>query len=609
MLRFRLANNASLGSGMEVFRGRTISGGKGYGRIVFVDKLNSGHADNLPSPSILVSDKEEQYSNFKSAQKRVADDFDALILKMKSSGQKDMSDVFEAQRLLVCDVTFSDLVREAILQDGLDSVSAVKRACEEIVSSFEATGDEVLIAKSEDIRDVCKLICEKLDGNNCASGTGAADFADMTGGADSSIYNADNNSLIVIATKEILLSDFMKLEHSRICGVVMAHGSAYSHLAVLLKALGIPAICGVNIDFSCDGQMALVDGDAGTITIGCREDIEKEMGDCNCCGDEHVWSADLEKGAGQANLGKRTVTTDSRLRIACNISMPSEVAGVIEAGVYKIGLFRSEFIFLAADKMPSEDEQFEAYKEVASKMGGKEVVIRTADFGADKMPDYFSDFVRESKFDCMLEGSRGNDCAKGTAKDLRGIRLSLKYPEVFRTQLRAIYRASAFGNISIMFPMVTSVGEFEEGKRICDETAAQLKSEGVDISGCVKIGVMVETPEAVSVVDELCAIADFISIGTNDLTHLILGCDRESGEMLPNVDKALLHPAVMQAIRKVADAARRAGKSVSICGEIAAEPALYGEFADMGIDELSMNLPSVRNNSCLDGKRIEMNTI
>ena len=337
-----------------------------------------------------------------------------------------------------------------------------------------------------------------------------------------------------------------------------------------LKTMGIPAICGLGdaLKQELNGRMAYIDGETGKVAIE-PDDITLT-----------AFQAKLEKQEEMKTLmetmkGQEDVTLDGRkMMVYCNIGSPEDVAAVLSNDGQGIGLFRFEFLYLAADDYPTEEEQFQAYKEVAAAMGGKRVVIRTLDIGADKQVGYFALQKEENP-----------------ALGVRAIRICLNRPEVFRTQLRALYRASAYGKIAIMFPMITSVWEVKECKRAYQKVMAELDKEGVPYRKDTEIGIMIETPASIFVAEELAKEVDFFSVGTNDLTQYTLACDRQANDLGKFFDPH--HPAVLRALKIAADAAHKAGIWIGICGELGADLSLLETFLAIGIDELSVSPSSV----------------
>ena len=360
-------------------------------------------------------------------------------------------------------------------------------------------------------------------------------------------------------------SETVQMDKSKILSFVSVKGSVNSHTAILARTMGIPALIGADIplDESIDGRLGIVDGINGCIYVDPDEETLKTM---TAQRDKELEKKELLKTL----KGKEDVTVDGRkIKLYANIGNIKDLANVLDNDAAGIGLFRSEFIYLEREDYPTEDEQFKIYRTVAENMAGKPVIIRTLDIGADKQCDYFN-----------------LDREDNPAMGLRAIRICLTRPDIFKTQLRALYRASAFGNISIMYPMITSTSEVTKIKEIEEQVKAELKADGIDI-GNPKTGIMIETPAAVMVSDELARMVDFFSIGTNDLTQYTLAIDRQNTKLDDFYDSH--HPAVLKMIKMVVDNAHKAGIWAGICGELGADTSLTEQFIAMGVDELSVS--------------------
>ena len=374
----------------------------------------------------------------------------------------------------------------------------------------------------------------------------------------------------IVAADDLAPSETVQLDKSLILGFITSAGSANSHTAILARTMGIPAIisAGDALQPEMEGKYAIIDGQTGEAVI---EPDEAER--------ERLLKKQAKEKALKELLdqlkGKPNVTKDGRnVMVYCNIGSPADIDAVLQNDGGGIGLFRSEFLYLQGSDYPTEDEQFEAYKTVAERMGGRRVIIRTLDIGADKQADYFH-----------------LDKEENPAMGLRAIRICLTRPEVFRTQLRALYRASAYGKIAIMFPMITSVWEVQEIKRICRNIRAELAEEGVPMADRVELGIMIETPAAVMMSAELAREVDFFSVGTNDLTQYTLAVDRQGVGLDRFFDAH--HPAVLRMLRMAAENAHKAGIWIGICGELGADEELIETFLSMGIDELSVSPSAV----------------
>ena len=405
-------------------------------------------------------------------------------------------------------------------------------------------------ARAADIKDITQRLLNNLMGV-------------VEGGIDSDVP-------VILCADDLAPSETLQLDKSKILGFALQGGSGTSHTAILARTMGIPAICGLGdaLTDEYNGRSGWIDAETGQIVLDPDEITLKglEM--------KAKKQAEL-KELMQTMIGQEDVTLDGKkIKLYCNIGSPEDVAAVKTNDGRGIGLFRSEFLYLAADDYPTEDAQFEAYKAVAEAMEGKRVIIRTLDIGADKQVDYFHMQKEENP-----------------ALGVRAIRICLNRPEVFRTQLRALYRASAYGKVAIMFPMITSVWEVKECKRACTAVMKELDAEGIPYNPDTELGIMIETPASVFMARDLAKEVDFFSVGTNDLTQYTLACDRQANDLGKFFDPH--HPAVLRALKQAADAAHAEGIWIGICGELGADTELLPTFLAIGIDELSVSPAAV----------------
>ena len=492
-----------------------------------------------------VSDVEAEWQRFLSAQAKAIEQLGELAEKARTEAGDEAALLFETHQLMAEDLDYVEAIEEAI-KGGLNAEAVVSDVRGQFAEMFAAMDDAYMQARATDVKDVSDRIIGIL--------TGA-----VQGGIDS-------DAPVILAADDLAPSETIQLDKSKILGFVTSGGSSTSHTAILARTMGIPAVVGVGDALKDEyaGREAIIDGGTGAIAVD---------------PDENTRAALLKKRDEQAKRramlselkGKENVTKDGwRVRIYCNIGNPEDVHTVQENDGGGIGLFRSEFLYLGCDDYPSEDYQFEAYKKVLSDMDGKEVVIRTLDIGADKQIGYFHLPHEENP-------AMGN----------RALRVCLSRPEIFKTQLRALYRASAYGKLCIMFPMVTSVWEVREAKKLCEQVKAELTAEGVPYSESVQVGIMIETPAAAIMSDRLAKEVDFFSCGTNDLTQYTLACDRQNNDLGRFFDPH--HPAVLRLLKIVADNAHKNGIWVGICGELGADLDLTETFLAIGIDELSVS--------------------
>lgn len=529
---------------MEQIFGKGVSKGVAAGPISFYRR---------PSGEILrrsVTDTAAELVRFHDACETAKEQLGVLHDKALTEAGEDAAMLFEAHQMMLDDLDFVESIEGLIENDRLNAEAAVSDTGAQFAEMFAAMDDSYMQARAADIRDISTRV-----------------IGILTGEGESGIVS---DVPCIVAADDLAPSETVQLDKSLILGFITAGGSANSHTAILARTMGIPAIIGAGdaLQTEMEGKYAIVDGQTGEMVIE-PDDAERERL--------------LKKQAQEKALkelldqlkGKPNVTKDGRnVMVYCNIGSPADIDAVLQNDGGGIGLFRSEFLYLQGSDYPTEDEQFEAYKTVAERMGGRRVIIRTLDIGADKQADYFH-----------------LDKEENPAMGLRAIRICLTRPEVFRTQLRALYRASAYGKIAIMFPMITSVWEVQEIKRICRNIRAELAEEGVPMADKVELGIMIETPAAVMMSVELAREVDFFSVGTNDLTQYTLAVDRQGVGLDRFFDAH--HPAVLRMIRMAAENAHKAGIWIGICGELGADAELTETFLSMGIDELSVSPSAV----------------
>lgn len=529
---------------MEQIFGKGVSKGVAAGPISFYRRPSG----EIPRRS--VTDTAAELARFHDACETAKEQLGALHDKALTEAGEDAAMLFEAHQMMLDDLDFVESIEGLIENDRLNAEAAVSDTGAQFAEMFAAMDDSYMQARAADIRDISTRVVGIL-----------------TGEGESGIVS---DVPCIVAADDLAPSETVQLDKSLILGFITAGGSANSHTAILARTMGIPAIIGAGdaLQAEMEGKYAIIDGQTGETVIE-PDDAERERL--------------LKKQAKEKALkelldqlkGKPNMTKDGRnVMVYCNIGSPADIDAVLQNDGGGIGLFRSEFLYLQGSDYPTEDEQFEAYKTVAERMGGRRVIIRTLDIGADKQADYFH-----------------LDKEENPAMGLRAIRICLTRPEVFRTQLRALYRASAYGKIAIMFPMITSVWEVQEIKRICRNIRAELAEEGVPMADKVELGIMIETPAAVMMSAELAREVDFFSVGTNDLTQYTLAVDRQGVGLDRFFDAH--HPAVLRMIRMAAENAHRAGIWIGICGELGADAELTETFLSMGIDELSVSPSAV----------------
>lgn len=529
---------------MEQIFGKGVSKGVAAGPISFYRRASG------VIPRHEVSDTAAELERFRAARETAKEQLAKLYDKALAEAGEDAAMLFEAHQMMLDDLDFVESIEGMIENDRVNAEAAVSDTGVQFAEMFAAMDDSYMQARAADIRDIAARVVGIL-----------------TGEGESGIVS---DVPCIVAADDLAPSETVQLDKSLILGFITSAGSANSHTAILARTMGIPAIisAGDALQPEMEGKYAIIDGQTGEAVIE-PDDAERERL--------------LKKQAKEKALkelldqlkGKPNVTKDGRnMMVYCNIGSPADIDAVLQNDGGGIGLFRSEFLYLQGSDYPTEDEQFEAYKTVAERMGGRRVIIRTLDIGADKQADYFH-----------------LDKEENPAMGLRAIRICLTRPEVFRTQLRALYRASAYGKIAIMFPMITSVWEVQEIKRICRNIRAELAEEGVPMADKVELGIMIETPAAVMMSAELAREVDFFSVGTNDLTQYTLAVDRQGVGLDRFFDAH--HPAVLRMLRMAAENAHKAGIWIGICGELGADAELIETFLSMGIDELSVSPSAV----------------
>lgn len=529
---------------MITIQGKGVSKGIAKGPLYFFQR-----SDTTVTLKV-VSDIEAEKARLAVAQEQSIRQLNALAEKCQEDAGEEMAALFETHAMFVEDEDFVECITSLIDEESCNAEHAVEQAGIQFAAMFAAMDDAYMQARAADIKDVAKRILNNLLGV-------------VDGGIHSDVP-------VILAADDLAPSETLQLDKSKILGFVTMGGSGNSHTAILARTMGIPAICGAGeaLAEGYNGRVGYIDGETGQLIIdpdamtqaALKEKYEKQQ---------------ETKKLLETMKGQEDITLDGKkMLLYCNIGSPEDVAAVLANDGQGIGLFRSEFLYLSASDYPTEDEQFEAYRSVADAMNGKRVVIRTLDIGADKQVDYFD--MKEEE---------------NPALGVRAIRICLNRPEVFRTQLRALYRASVYGKIAIMFPMITSVWEVKECKRACMSVMKELEAEGIPYDKDTELGIMIETLSSVFVAEELAKLVDFFSVGTNDLTQYTLACDRQANDLGKFYDPH--HPALLRAIKMAADAAHKAGIWIGICGELGADISMLPTFLAMGIDELSVSPSAV----------------
>ena len=522
---------------MECVQGKAIVGGTAIGTVCL-----HGQAP-VDVKRSRVEDTERENERYKKARAQAAEELQQLYEKALQEVGEINAQIFEVHRMMLEDEDYNNSVTNMIMEQNVNAEYAVAMTSDNFSRMFEDMEDEYFKARSVDIRDISERILMHL-----------------TGTAKENKLQGDK---VILLAEELTPSETIQMDKDAILAFVTHVGSANSHTAILARSMNIPAITEISINRDWDGKTAAVDGATGMLYIDPEEEILQKMRDQMKKEEERKLLLDAWKG-------KETVTSGGRrVELYANIGNESDVASVLANDAEGVGLFRTEFLYLERTEFPTEQEQFQTYKYVAENLAGKKLVIRTLDIGADKQADYFE-----------LEKE------ENPAMGMRAIRICLTRKDIFKTQLRAILRASAFGNISVMFPMIASLWEVQEAKKLLEEAKGELSAEGIAYKD-VEIGIMIETPAAVMISRELAKEVDFFSIGTNDLTQYTLAIDRQNQKLDAFYDAH--HPAVLAMLQMVIENAHAEKKWVGICGELAADEKLTGKLVEMGVDELSVS--------------------
>lgn len=521
--------------------------GKGVYGAVAVGKISVFKKSDVSVTRTHVDDTAAEKARVTAAKEAAAAQLKEIYEKALKEVGETNAQIFEIHLMMLEDEDYNESIENIIDTQSVNAEYAVALTSDNFAEMFSSMEDAYMQARAADVRDISNRIIANLMGT-CTD-------------------NESSAGKTIVCAEDLAPSETVSLDKDKVLAFVTAHGSSNSHTAILARNMNIPAVIGVGEAFLSEikpDETAIVDGYTGEIIVGPdHETIEKYT---------RRQAADEEKKRLLQELkGKENVTLDGRkINIYANISGIDNIGAVLLNDAGGIGLFRSEFLYLENSDFPTEDQQFHAYKRVLESMAGKKVIIRTLDIGADKQVDYF-----------------GLKKEENPALGYRAIRICLTRPGIFRTQLRALYRASVYGNLGIMFPMITSVKEVEQIKSICEDVKKELSSEGIEYSDKVELGIMIETPAAAIISDRLAPMVDFFSVGTNDLTQYTLACDRQNPDIEDFIDTH--HEAILRLIEMSAENAHRHGAWIGICGELAADTALTETFLRMGIDELSVS--------------------
>ncbi len=522
---------------MEQYNGKSIFKGTAIGRVLFYSK------NQQQVKRTKIEDAEAEIARYEAAKATAIEQLGALHDKALAEVGEANAMIFEVHAMMLEDDDYNDSVYNIIRNDGVNAEFAVATTGDNFSVMFAEMDDEYFKARAADVKDISERVIGVLMGR-----TTDGDLGDEP---------------VIVVAEDLAPSETVQMDKSKLLAFVTRLGSSNSHTAILARTMNIPALIGIDIKEEWNGKMAIVDGKTGTFYVDPDvATLEKFLAEKKKEEEARELLSQLK--------GQPDETVDGRhIHLYANIGSVADVANVLANDAAGIGLFRSEFLYLEKDHYPTEEEQFQVYKTVAQNMAGKKVVIRTLDIGADKQVDYFN-----------------MEHEDNPAMGYRAIRICLDRVEIFKTQLRALYRASAFGTISIMFPMIISVKEVQQIKKICAEVRDELDAGNVEY-GDVELGIMIETPAAVMISDLLAKEVDFFSIGTNDLTQYTLAIDRQNPKLDNIYDSH--HPAILRMIQMVIDNGHKENCWVGICGELGADTSLTEQFVKMGIDELSVS--------------------
>ena len=525
---------------MITITGKSVFGGVSIGKLSFYKRnqkvIKRTHVDDV----------EAECTRFQEAKTTAVDQLKGLYDKALEDVGEANAMIFEIHQMMLEDLDYIESIENIIRTQEVNAEFAVATTADNFAQMFASMDDAYMQGRAADVKDVSERVLDIL----CGVGESMA----------------QTDEPCIIAADDLAPSETVQLDKSKVLGFATMYGSSNSHTAILARTMNIPAVIGLGEELAAqyDGRMAVIDGFTGMLYIDPDEETLDKM--------QEKRAKDLEQKALLEQLkGKENITkSGQKMKVYANIGNVSDVGAVLKNDAGGIGLFRSEFLYLENATFRTEEQQFAVYKQVAENMAGKKVIIRTLDIGADKQVDYF-----------------GLDKEENPALGYRAIRICLTRTEIFKTQLRALYRAAMFGNISIMFPMIISVDEIYRIKEIIAEVQSELKSEGIPFKENVETGVMIETPASVMISRDLAKEVDFFSVGTNDLTQYTLAIDRQNSKLDAFYDPH--HPAVLAMIKMAAENAHAEGKWIGICGELGADLELTEEFLKMGLDELSVS--------------------
>ena len=525
----------------------TVFSGKGVYSAIALGKIAIFKKQDTTIKRFHVEDSESEIARVEAAKNAACEQLQTIYEKALKEVGETNAQIFEIHMMMLEDDDYNESIKNIIETQKVNAEYAVAVTADNFAEMFSSMDDAYMQARAADVKDISNRI-----------------IANLTGTLSS---QTDSDESMIICADDLAPSETVSLDKNKVLAFVTAHGSSNSHTAILARNMNIPAVIGVGDEFLTqieDGDEAIVDGFTGEVFVNPDDETREKL--------LSKQKADEEKKRLLQELkGKENITLDGRkINIYANIGSADNIVAVLLNDAGGIGLFRSEFLYLENEDFPAEEQQFLAYKRVLESMASKKVIIRTLDIGADKKVDYFQLKQEENP-----------------ALGYRAIRICLTRPDIFRVQLRALFRASVYGNLGIMFPMITSVSEVKQILEICDEVKAELTEQGIKYSDSTELGIMIETPAAAIISDKLAPLVDFFSIGTNDLTQYTLACDRQNPDIEQFCDTH--HEAVLRLIELSAKNAHKYNAWIGICGELAADTSLTETFLRMGIDELSVS--------------------
>lgn len=523
---------------MECLKGKSVYKGVAFGKISVLKK------DDYVVKRVKIEDTQAELQRVEEAVEASKQQLQKLYEKaLKEVGEASAA-IFEVHQMMLEDEDYKESIENIISTQQVNAEYAVASTGDNFSQMFASMDDDYMRARAADIKDISNRLVKNLSGQS-------ADVMDL-------------DEPVIVVADDLSPSETVQMDKEKILAFVTVHGSANSHTAILARMMNIPALIGVDMDLEAlhTGTEAAVDGFHGEFFVDPSEEVKERI--------QRKIEEEKEKQELLQQLrGKENVTKGGRhINLYANIGSVADMGYVLENDAGGIGLFRSEFLYIGRNELPDEEEQFQAYKQAVQNMAGKKVIIRTLDIGADKQADYLNIEKEENP-----------------ALGYRAIRICLAQPEIFKTQLRALFRASVYGNLSIMYPMITSTEEVAQIQAIVQEVKEELKTDGIPYND-VEEGIMIETPAAVMISDELAKMVDFFSIGTNDLTQYTLAIDRQNEKLDRFYNPH--HKAILKMIQMVVDSAHQEGKWAGICGELGADPELTETFVRMGVDELSV---------------------